>query len=66
MTTPGHFTLGWAAIAGKHYQVQYKPALDASDWINLGGAVQATGNTATLDDSPGSATQRFYRILVQD
>jgi hypothetical protein len=65
-TGPGQFTIGWSTIAGKHYQVQYKPALDAADWLNVGGVVTGNGASAAIDDTPGPVSQRFYRILVLD
>jgi hypothetical protein len=63
---PGQFTLGWPSVAGKHYQVQFKPALNAPNWTDLGGPITATGSTTSINDTPGAATQRFYRILVLD
>jgi len=56
-------TLVWTAQAGRSYLVQYKNDLNAADWIDLGGPVNAIGSTALkVDQSNGS--QRFYRVIL--
>jgi hypothetical protein len=58
-------TLTWTASAGLVYRVQYKNNLSDSNWQTLGSDVTATSTTATKTDSfVGSASQRFYRILL--
>jgi len=56
-------TLVWSAQAGSSYRVQYKDDLNATDWINLGAPVNATGATASFIDQSGGA-QRFYRVSL--
>ena len=57
-------TLTWSAIAGKTYRVQYKFDLDGVTWTDLAGDVTATSPSATKDDTIGTDSQRFYRILL--
>jgi len=58
-------SLSWTSITGGSYRVQHRTALDSGAWTNMGGAVAATGNTASETDTPPvGAGQRFYRITV--
>lgn len=56
-------SLVWSAQARSSYRVQYKDDLNATDWIDLGGPVMATGATASTTDA-GSGNQRFYRVVL--
>jgi hypothetical protein len=56
--------LQWSALPTRTYQVQYKQALDAQEWITLPGDVVAQGPIATRLDQPGPVEQRFYRVLL--
>jgi hypothetical protein len=58
------FAVGWSAIPGMSYRVQYKNHLDDASWTTLADIV-ATGDTASVTDNNGG-TQRFYRVLVLD
>jgi hypothetical protein len=59
--------LTWTAIPSQAYHLQYKLALQDSDWVELTD-VLATGSTASAADSltsdAGPVPQRLYRILV--
>ncbi len=57
------FVLGWSAIPGTRYRVQFKNNLDDPDWTDLVPDVTASGLVAGLSDPLGN-TQRFYRVLV--
>jgi hypothetical protein len=59
-----HVTLRWTAVAGRRYQVQFKASLSDPEWTNLPGEVTASGNSASLVDTPAPATQRFYRVMA--
>jgi YD repeat-containing protein len=58
-------TIEWAAVAGKTYRVQYKDALDLSQWNNLSGDIPANGTAASkLDNTVAGRVQRYYRVIV--
>ena len=57
-------TITWYALAGKSYRVQYKPNLNATVWINLSGDVTATSGLASKIDPFGSATERYYQVIL--
>ncbi|MDB6109459.1 MAG: Na-Ca exchanger/integrin-beta4, partial [Pedosphaera sp.] len=59
----GNIVLGWSAIAGQSYRVEYTTDLNAG-WNSLPGDVLANGSTATKLDPATLGQQRFYRILV--
>jgi D-alanyl-D-alanine carboxypeptidase len=60
-------TLTWSASAGLRYRVQYKTNLLDSVWQTLGSDLTATNTTAVQTDSTlGSASRRFYRVLLLD
>ena len=61
----GSATLAWDCAIGRNYQVQYKDALDAAGWTNLGGSMRATNLTTTKQDAAASQTpQRIYRVVL--
>ncbi len=65
--TAGTINLSWSAMTGMNYQVQYKTNLVTQpNWINLGGVLNATGNTVSLTDPNAAANspQRFYRVQL--
>jgi uncharacterized repeat protein (TIGR01451 family) len=65
ITVEGNLVLlQWSALPTRTYQVQYKQALDAQEWITLPGDVVAQGPMATRLDQPGPVEQRFYRVLL--
>jgi hypothetical protein len=59
----GQILLGWSAIAGQVYRVEYKTDLNAA-WNNLAGDVTASGPVATKLDAVALGQRRFYRVLV--
>jgi hypothetical protein len=59
----GIVRLTWTAIAGRSYRVQYKTGL-AAPWTDLLPTVTAAGSPASVTDTPGSASQRYYRVLL--
>lgn len=60
---PGWALLGWNALVGYSYQVQYKTNLTQATWLNLGSPVVATDSTAWLWCSTDSDPRQFYRIF---
>ena len=58
-------TIGWDAVPGLTYRVQYKTNLFDPVWLDIPGDITATNLTAfQLDTSPATNTARFYRILA--
>lgn len=63
--TPGEgSTIGWPALPGKTYRVQYKDNLDDATWQDVTGTVTIVGNTGFLTDTAPSGGQRFYRVIT--
>ena len=60
----GSVTLGWSAVAGRTYTVQYKDNLDDPVWQTLGGTPTINGNQGQFT-VPTDQTSRYYRIVVQ-
>jgi hypothetical protein len=60
----GILKLGWKAVVGAKYQLQYATDLFSAQWNNLGAPAMATNSSMTLSDSPGADAQRLYRLLV--
>jgi hypothetical protein len=61
----GHPQLAWSSSPGSRFQVQYRTGLDAGAWLDLGGVMTAAGSMCQYaDDSPASATARYYRVLL--
>jgi hypothetical protein len=57
-------TLTWNSFTNGIYRVRYKTALDATGWSTLGVNLTATGNMASVTDTIGSQTQRFYQVTL--
>jgi autotransporter-associated beta strand protein len=55
--------VGWNAIAGVTYQVEFTTNLAPPNWQPL-GSVTATSTNASLLDNSGVAPQRFYRVVI--
>jgi hypothetical protein len=60
-----NFTLNWSSTIGLNYQIQYKDDLAASNWTSLGNLMPGTGGLMSATNNITSATQRFYRILIE-
>jgi len=57
-------TLGWTAVVGAAYEVQYATAISPALWKEVGPPVTATTSLMTATDSPFPDPQRFYRVIV--
>jgi hypothetical protein len=56
----------WSAVPGRRYQVQFKDNVDAAQWTNVSGPVNALSSTASqVDSTAGGVGQRFYRVILQ-
>ena len=60
----GAVNLTWSAISGMTYRVEDSPRFSTATWSGLPPDVMATGSTASKTDDPGSAVQRFYRVML--
>ena len=52
----------WNSVTNLLYQVQYKSALTANEWTNLGPPVTGTGSDCITDAV--TSEQRFYRVIL--
>ncbi|PYJ97692.1 MAG: hypothetical protein DME23_14170 [Verrucomicrobia bacterium] len=57
-------SLGWNALAGRSYQLEYKNDLAANAWSNLPPMITATGSNVAVSDFIGNSQRRFYRVLL--
>jgi len=60
------YAITFVTVPGKTYRVEFKDALDDSNWLPVDADVVAVGESLTITDSLGVGPQRFYRILVLD
>lgn len=60
----GVLELAWNAVAGREYQLQSNPGLDATNWTNSGLPIKATNAVVTARVSIGPERQRFYRVVL--
>ena len=57
-------TLTWDAIPGRSYRLETNSALASGGWAAIPGNIVTGTATATVTDSSGMSTGRFYRVLV--
>ncbi|MEY2409392.1 MAG: hypothetical protein QOF48_2062 [Verrucomicrobiota bacterium] len=62
----GQIAVGFDAIAGRTYRVEWKRHLDDPFWTQLGAPVTATSDTIVVHDNIGPDGQRFYRTIQID
>jgi hypothetical protein len=62
--TNGTVTIRWTAAAGHSYRLEYKDDFANTNWNTSGSNILATEATAVATDTPGSASQRFYRVVL--
>jgi hypothetical protein len=59
------WTVTWAAVPGKVYQLQFKNTVSDTEWVNVGEEVIAGGLTVSqVDRSVGLAKQGIYRVVL--
>ncbi len=56
--------LTWSTVSGLVYRVQSSASMNPTNWSNVGGTLTAAGSTLSASNVFGSATQRFYRVLL--
>ena len=59
-----NIVLGWSAMEGMVYQVQYTTALGGGVWQDLGPPLTATNAAMTFSDLLPTDAQRFYRLIL--
>lgn len=59
----GVVAFSWSAGPGETFQVEYNADLASTNWIDLGGPIDATNSTLLVSDPIGADHQRFYRVL---
>jgi len=63
-TGPNTLALSWPAVVGGQYQVQVNTNLATTNWVNVGGVINAH-LTNVVAQVPMSGPQAFYRIQQQ-
>ena len=58
-------TLGWPAVMGKAYRVQFLDAMMGTNWQEADGTVSVVGERAYFTDLTPAGTQRFYRVVAR-
>jgi hypothetical protein len=61
---PGQAAISWQSASGSTYRLQYKDLVTNATWTDLPPDVLAQGAATTATNFYGSATQRFYRVIV--
>jgi hypothetical protein len=54
----------WRSVPGKSYQLQWSSPLTAASWTAVGAPLLASTSVTNKLDPAGTATNRFYRVLV--
>jgi hypothetical protein len=60
---PNGFVLNWTALLNRNYTVQYTDDLSAANWQTLTN-LTSTAPVMTVVDPEMTATNRFYRVLL--
>jgi hypothetical protein len=62
--TNGTVVIQWTAVATHRYRLEYKDNLEDTNWSASGLDILATQATASITDSVGDVSQRFYRVIL--
>jgi hypothetical protein len=54
----------WRSVPGKSYQLLWRAPVHAGGWTAVGAPVLASTSITNKLDPAGTATNRFYRVLV--
>jgi hypothetical protein len=60
--TGGIFRFTWNAVSNSTYQLQFVTDLTATNWLDLGNPITASGDSASASDALIPGMQRFYRV----
>jgi Lamin Tail Domain/CotH kinase protein len=58
-----HFTVNWTALINRNYTIQYNGNLATTNWLTLTN-ITTVKPTVTVLDAPITATNRFYRVIL--
>jgi hypothetical protein len=65
LSTNSGVTLFWTSQPGRTYRMQYKDALDGTEWVDVPGDVAATdGISQKTHAEPPTNSQRFYQVIA--
>lgn len=64
MVSAAGVTIGWNAIPGLTYLVQFKNNLNDPNWTDLPGEITASNSVALMLDASRTNVTRFYRIVT--
>lgn len=58
-------SLGWNAVPGRAYRLQFKNGLDDPSWTDVPGDITASNSIVSkTDPAPATNVTRFYRIIA--
>lgn len=60
----GALTLTWNSFTNGVYRLAYASDVNATSWTTQASTITATGNTTSASDYPGTAAQRFYKVML--
>lgn len=64
MLPNGNVRLTWSSEPGRRYRLEWRDTLGAGAWNPAGGEIVANAATASLDVLPGTAGQRYFRVVT--
>ncbi|HSH17621.1 MAG TPA: putative Ig domain-containing protein, partial [Verrucomicrobiae bacterium] len=62
----GQVTIGFTAIPGRTYRVEYRDRLEGAEWLPLGEDQVPDGESGMVVDAVVEGGQRFYRVVRLD
>jgi hypothetical protein len=63
-TSGTNFVLTWPGTVGQSYQIQYTTNLANPVWTPVSAPSSGSGATVTFTNTPGAASQGFYRLVI--
>jgi uncharacterized repeat protein (TIGR03803 family) len=60
----GRITLTWNSFSNGVYRLAYKSAVNSASWTTQATTITATSATTSASDYPGTATQRYYQVVL--
>lgn len=64
ITGPDSLALSWDAVVGQNYQVQYRNNVEGPGWTDIGGVVNASQTTSSVElTHDPQQPRRFFRVI---